>query len=178
MRSERGPGRGPDAEKPLLHRTVRVPGHVSSISPVVDGLMDAVKDSPCVAGREFAIETALREALANAVLHGCRNDAAQVVECALSCSGSGGIHIVVRDPGRGFDPASVPDPLAEENLCSTHGRGVFLITGLMDRVWFEHGGAEIHMVLEPAQPLPAAGAWPVPPLPFEQKERSGPGRRA
>jgi len=28
----------------------------------------------CSAGKEFEIETALREALANAIVHGCKND--------------------------------------------------------------------------------------------------------
>ena len=124
--------------------------------------MEALRESPCAAGREFTIETALREALANAILHGCRNDSAQVVDCTLSCDESGGLRIVVRDPGPGFDPASVPDPLAEENVRSSHGRGIYMITRLVDHVWFEQGGREIHMLLEPTRSLPAAPARPIP----------------
>jgi hypothetical protein len=55
--------------------------------------------------------------------------------------------IVVRDPGPGFDPAAVPNPIAEENLYSTHGRGTYLIRQLMDEAWFERRGSEIHMAL-------------------------------
>jgi hypothetical protein len=60
----------------------------------------------------------------SAVVHGCRNDPAKVVECALSCRDEGELMIVVRNPGPSFDPAAVPNPIAEENLYSTHGRGI------------------------------------------------------
>jgi serine/threonine-protein kinase RsbW len=132
------------------------------ISPAVEGVMKASKELPCVAGADFAIETALREALANAVLRGCRNEAAQLVECTLSCNPCGEIHIVVRDPGPGFDPASVPDPLSEENVRSNHARGIYLISRLMDRVWFERCGTEIHMVLRPRPFGATAEAAPMP----------------
>lgn len=124
--------------------------------------MEALREFSCAAAADFAIETALREALANAVIHGCRNDAAQLVECTLSCNPCGEVHIVVRDPGPGFDPASVPDPLSEENVRSNHGRGIYLISRLMDRVWFERGGTEIHMVLEPRLVGASAEAPPLP----------------
>ena len=54
--------------------------------------------------------------------------------------------IVVRDPGDGFDPAKIPSPVVGENLFSGHGRGVYLITQLMDEVKFLKNGTEIHMI--------------------------------
>jgi serine/threonine-protein kinase RsbW len=107
--------------------------------------MVVARETACAAGKEFEIETALGEALANAVVHGCGNDASKVVECSVSSSESGQVTIVVKDPGPGFDPASIPNPVVGENLYSTHGRGIYLITRLMDEVWFERGGTEIHM---------------------------------
>jgi serine/threonine-protein kinase RsbW len=107
--------------------------------------MVVARETECAAGKEFEIELALEEALANAVIHGCGNDASKVVECSISSSESGQVTIVVRDPGPGFDPASIPTPVEGENLYSAHGRGIYLITRLMDEVWFERGGTEIHM---------------------------------
>lgn len=135
-----------DAEQPLFNLRVCSPGHRSSISPTVQNLMEVVKETNCAAGKEFEVELALTEALANAVVHGCRNDPAKVVECELSCR-DGEVVIVVRDPGPGFDPASVPNPVSDENVHSTHGRGIYLIRQIVDEAWFEHGGSEIHMVL-------------------------------
>ncbi len=144
------------AEQPLFHLRVCSPGHRSSISPMVEGLMDVLKETGCAAGKEFEVELALTEALANAVVHGCGNDPAKVVECELSCRGAGELVIVVRDPGPGFDPASVPNPAADENVYSTHGRGIYLIRQLMEEAWFERGGSEIHMVLKQAECSPGA----------------------
>src|SRR5262249_40812758 len=49
-------------------------------------------------------ELALEEALVNAIIHGCGNDASKLVECSVTSSDSGQVTIVVRDPGPGFDP--------------------------------------------------------------------------
>jgi serine/threonine-protein kinase RsbW len=99
----------------------------------------------CGAGKEFQIELALREALANAIVHGCGNDPSKNVEFCVACDETRGLLIVVRDPGSGFDPASIPSPITGQNVFSEHGRGIFLISQLMDEVHFERGGTEIHM---------------------------------
>jgi len=99
----------------------------------------------CAEGNEYQIDLALREALANAIVHGCENDPTKKVECCVACTESSDIVIVVRDPGQGFSPSAVPDPLTEENLGSGHGRGIYLINQLMDEVSFERNGTEIRM---------------------------------
>src|SRR6201998_3570990 len=56
------------------------------------------------------------------------------------------VHIV--DQGRGFDLRQVPDPLAEENLLKTSGRGIFLMRTFMDEFDVRrsaYGGAELVM---------------------------------
>jgi serine/threonine-protein kinase RsbW len=125
---------------------VSIPANVDAISPVVDTIMARIHQEHMHAKEiEFAIETALREALPNAVLHGCKANAAKQVHCQVSCDAIGTVQITVRDPGEGFDPASLPDPLHEENLHADHGRGVYLIRQLMDEVHFADGGREVRM---------------------------------
>jgi serine/threonine-protein kinase RsbW len=56
------------------------------------------------------------------------------------------IHVL--DEGKGFRLEDVPNPLAEENLLSTSGRGIFLMRSFMDEfdvVPGRTGGAEIIM---------------------------------
>ena len=118
---------------------------IDAISPVVDKLMCLIKETACVPGEEFAVELALREALANAVVHGNRQDPNKKVRICCACQEGQGILIVVKDDGEGFDPAKVPSSLVGENIHSDHGRGIYLINQLMDEVHFEHGGTEIHM---------------------------------
>ena len=99
----------------------------------------------CVNGKEDAIELALGEALANAVVHGAKEDPNKIVECLVACDEQRGILIIVRDPGEGFDPKTIPACTMGENLYSNHGRGIFLINQLMDEVQFRKNGTEIHM---------------------------------
>lgn len=108
--------------------------------------MTEVRAMGCAAGKEFEIETALREALANAVRHGCGNDATKSVEVCAACDEARGMLVVVRDPGPGFDPAAIPSPTVGRNLYRHHGRGIYLINQLMDEVSFEKGGTEIRML--------------------------------
>jgi serine/threonine-protein kinase RsbW len=124
---------------------VRLPARVDAISPVVDEIMAHLHTRVLTEENALAIETALREALANAVLHGCKGDARKQVHCEVSWNENGGIEILVRDPGEGFDPDSISDPLNHENLVADHGRGIYLIRHLMDEVEHANGGREIRM---------------------------------
>jgi len=117
----------------------------TAINPVVEGIMEMARKLECAAGKEFEIETALREALANAIVHGCKKDPTKKIQCSVGCDEKRGMLIVVRDPGSGFDPLAVPDPCNGENVFSNHGRGIYLINQLMDEVKFERNGSEIHM---------------------------------
>jgi serine/threonine-protein kinase RsbW len=89
--------------------------------------------------------TAVTEALANAVKHGCKSNPALQVRCRVGPDADGGMVIVVRDSGPGFDPGSVPCPMDGDGLNLDHGRGIFMIRQLMDDVRYEHHGTELHM---------------------------------
>jgi serine/threonine-protein kinase RsbW len=131
----------------VLRLDTTIEGKKDAIPPVVDGVMQLVRMMGCAAGRETQVEIALTEALANAVVHGCKNDANKKVECCVACDEDRGMLIVVRDPGEGFDPSTIPSPVVGQNLFSTHGRGIFLINQLVDEVRYEKGGTEIHMLI-------------------------------
>jgi serine/threonine-protein kinase RsbW len=135
-----------DPEKLNLRVRVTLAADRKSVDPVVAQIMEAVRDMKCVDGKEDAIELALHEALANAVVHGAKEDPSKIVECLVACDEQRGILIIVRDPGPGFDPQTIPSCTVGENLYSNHGRGIFLINQLMDEVKFHKNGTEIHMV--------------------------------
>lgn len=135
-----------DPERLVLKLKVTLAADRNAIDPVVQGIMDVVRNTQCATGKEDAIELALSEALSNAVVHGAKGDPKKVIECDVACDEARGMLIVVRDPGPGFDPASIPSPVAGENIYSNHGRGIFLINQLMDEVRFRNNGKEIHML--------------------------------
>ena len=86
------------------------------------------------------------EALANAVLYGNRSNPDKTVRVEVSLDTSR-IVVSVADEGEGFDPTSVPDPTAPENIEAPRGRGLFLIRHLMDEIEFNDRGNEVRMVL-------------------------------
>ena len=134
-----------DGEDLILRLETTFPADVRKISPIVEQVMELAQEMDCTTGKEFEIETALREALANAIVHGCKQDPSQKIQLCVGCDQSRGMLIIVRNPGEGFDPTSIPDPTMGQNIYATQGRGIFLINQLMDEVHFEQGGTEIHM---------------------------------
>ena len=138
-----------DSSNLLVKLVTTLPGEVSSISPVIQSVMTVIKEMGCAAGREFEIEQALVEALNNAIEHGSGHDPSKKIQCCVACDHERGMLIVVRDPGPGFDPTSIPSPVVGQNLFATGGRGIYLINQLMDEVRFEKGGTEIHMRINP-----------------------------
>jgi serine/threonine-protein kinase RsbW len=134
-----------DPDRLLLKLDFKLPGRVEAIQPAVDEIMGVVGAQECAVGKEFEVEVALLEALANAVKYGCDSDPTKSVEVCVACEEGRGMLIIVRDPGSGFDPATIASPVTGENLFFNHGRGIFLINELMDEVEYRGGGTEIWM---------------------------------
>ena len=133
-------------DKLLFKLQVTLAADKAAVDAVVQRIMASIREKDCAAGKEQAIELALSEALANAVVHGAKSDRSKVVECDVACDQNRSLLIVVRDPGDGFDPTSIPSPVVGQNIYNGHGRGVYLITQLMDEVKFLKNGTEIHMI--------------------------------
>jgi serine/threonine-protein kinase RsbW len=134
------------ASKDLILRIdMTVAGELTGVTSAVERIMGAVTEMQCAAGKEMDVRLSLQEALANAVVHGCKKDPGKKIRVQVGCDESRGMLVVISDPGTGFDPEDVPSPLVGENVFSSHGRGIFLINQLMDEVRFAKGGTEIWM---------------------------------
>ena len=125
--------------------TMTIPADPSAIPKVTDGVTQVLIEKGWSEHQIMEVELALQEAVANAIRHGCGGDATKQLQCSVNCDDSGEVVITVRDPGTGFDPRAVPDPLHPENMLKPSGRGIFLINGLMDEVQFADGGRELQM---------------------------------
>ena len=129
---------------PCLELERSLPSEVAAISPFVDRLIVLFRKCGCVSQGESGVEIALREALANAIIHGNHENPGKHVYVRCRCKPNE-ISIAVKDEGRGFDTNKMTNPTAPENIGSVHGRGIYLMKALMDEVRFEEGGAVVHM---------------------------------
>jgi serine/threonine-protein kinase RsbW len=129
---------------PCIELERSLPSEVAAISPFVDKLMALLRRCGCVRKGEGDIEIAVREALANAIIHGNHEDPRKHVVVTCCCKRDE-VSIAVKDEGQGFNTNNVADPTTSENIGSDHGRGIYLMKAFMDEVRFEEGGVVVHM---------------------------------
>src|ERR1700720_1928843 len=133
-----------DHSGPYIALERSLPSEVTAISPFVDKLMVLLRGCGCVPEGVSDVEIALREALANAIIHGNHEDPRKHVHVSCRCEPDE-VSIAVKDEGRGFDIKKMADPTGPENIGSVHGRGIYLMKALMDEVRFEEGGVVVQM---------------------------------
>jgi len=134
----------PSVEQQTLSRDFVLTGNLDALTPGRDAIMDFVREHCAGEQQEVDIQLALQEALANAILHGCKNDTGKLVHCSVEISPSA-IEFIVRDCGEGFDTASAADEAEDGTNLTQHGRGILLIRSLMDEVSYRRNGSELHM---------------------------------
>ena len=134
---------------PFIELQQLLPSKIAAISPFVDRLMHflkmLMKKLSDVDGDEVDIQIALGEALANAVVHGNRENPHKCVYVTCRFSIDGEIFLTIRDEGEGFDSRAIPDPTDRHNRLLPNGRGIYLMRALMDEVCFEENGKVVHM---------------------------------
>ena len=86
----------------------------------------------------YWIGIAVREAVANAIKHGNKQDPEKQVTVDLGVS-DGALTIQIADQGEGFDPTEVADPLNPDNLLKPSGRGIFYMKRFMDDIEYSFG---------------------------------------
>src|SRR5947208_8972346 len=92
------------------------------------------------------IDLSLREALANAMIHGNRCDSSKPVRVSVALEENRGLLVVVKDEGSGFEPSQLATPLGGQDRLASHGRGIFLISHLTDDVHFKFDeGTAVYM---------------------------------
>ena len=121
----------------LLHLDKVISSDSRMVDDVVGEITAALDCTACWNGIEGdiqAIALAVREALADAIVHGNHCDPEKGVCIFVAVNENCDLLVSVKDSGSGFDPSELRDPTAAENLLVPHGRGIFLIRQLKDEV--------------------------------------------
>jgi serine/threonine-protein kinase RsbW len=135
-------------EPSKLHAHLVLSSRFENIEIAERTLIDLCDRSGCNGDQRYWLVTALREAVANAIRHGNRQDPTRNVRIDYSFDDCV-VTIRVEDDGEGFDPTTVPDPTDSANLLRPCGRGIFYMRQFMNQVRFGRapgGGTAVEMV--------------------------------
>ena len=123
----------------MYERSVIIPSSIESINRV-EKIIDEISEQRQISHDLYGkILIATIEAVNNAISHGNNfaHDKKVKVEFILTDST---FRIAVEDEGIGFNPASVPDPTAPENIEKISGRGIFIMRQFADSIEFNEQG--------------------------------------
>jgi len=126
----------------IMRKEFAFPGDVQSVASSREQVMQYVRAYCNEDSEEIDVMLALQEALANAALHGCGNDASKTIHCAVEIEPSK-IRCIVRDPGPGFDYERIADPSRFAMTTLERGRGIALMRSVVDEVTFSRSGSEV-----------------------------------
>jgi len=122
-----------------------IPSAPSFLDGAVEEVTQAVSGTT-LWGDVEGVGLAVREALANAILHGNRCDPGKDVGICVAVNESCDLIVVIRDSGSGFDPSRLPNPTVGDSVLPARGHGIFLIRQFMDQVEFRFDqGTEVVM---------------------------------
>ncbi len=109
---------------------------ITHVEPLLMDLKDRLRIEE---ERFYDFLVCVTEAANNAIMHGNKYDESKSFGISI---GKEGDSLVCRidDEGGGFDPTTIPDPTEAGELLKDHGRGVFIIRKLADRVDFDFSG--------------------------------------
>lgn len=114
------------------------------IENVIDDISGIEKLSNEIYGK---ILIATVEAVNNAIIHGNKTDQSKKVYIFIETREKE-LKVRVKDEGEGFDYEKIPDPTAPENIENIHGRGVFLMSRLSDKISFKDKGSTVEMIFK------------------------------
>jgi serine/threonine-protein kinase RsbW len=124
---------------------MRMPSRRNAIAPAVERILAVADRAGLAQEQRENLAVALAEALSNAAVHGNRLRERSLVSIGLELELGRSITVEVRDSGNGFDLSRLPDPSSPEHLLDTHGRGVFLMRRLVDRLEYNLKGNRVRM---------------------------------
>jgi anti-sigma regulatory factor (Ser/Thr protein kinase) len=119
-------------------QTRMFPGRFDSLAAISDFVTRAAEAAGLDARATYAVQMAVDEACSNVIEHAYGGEGRGNVECTCRASDDG-LTVILRDHGRPFDPASVPEPDLHTSLKdrTVGGLGLYLMRRLMDEIHFE-----------------------------------------
>ena len=109
----------------------------------VEGLLNQLQQALGVDDDFYArLMLSVSEAATNAIVHGNKLDLSKKVMIQAKANTTI-LTFTITNEGNGFDPEDIANPVDEENLLNTSGRGVFLMREYTDEIEFQDDGRKL-----------------------------------
>lgn len=119
-----------------LNKELVIPNSQNHVAEADDFIESNLETLGIDKGQIIDIAISTTELVNNAIIHGNKGDASKKVKIRLQVK-NGAVNVDIIDQGKGFNPESIPDPLADENLLKEVGRGIFIARSLVDELEFD-----------------------------------------
>lgn len=122
-------------------RTEIFPATFESLDSIREFVGQAARDAEMNDDEVYAVQLAVDEACSNIIEYAYAGVKGEKIECTFN-SFPDGLTVIIKDHGKPFDPASVPDPDMTLNIKKRPlgGLGVFLMRSMMDKIHYESLG--------------------------------------
>lgn len=125
-----------------MKNNIQFPSKIENIS-IIERLVDELTQQYQINSEIYGnMLVSMVEAVNNAIIHGNKLDENKSVKVEYEVE-NGVFTFSIKDEGNGFDFKKLPDPTAPENIEKPHGRGIFLISHLVDELSFEDNGSKL-----------------------------------
>jgi len=132
--------------------TYTIKHDIKTLASTVNLVLNAIMSEHCLSDQMlFEIKVVLNELIVNALCHGNNCELEKVTYVTFMLVDANYLYISVKDEGYGFKPnrdtSSLDDYIeaTNESLCE-HGRGLFIVDKLCDRVKFNRCGNKVSIL--------------------------------
>lgn len=125
-----------------MKNNIQFPSKIENIS-IIERLVDELTQQYRINSEIYGnMLVSMVEAVNNAIIHGNKLDESKSVKVEYEIDNDV-FMFSIKDEGKGFDYKNLPDPTSPENIEKPHGRGIFLISHLVDELTFEDNGSKL-----------------------------------
>ncbi len=128
-----------------MKEKISIPSNPRYIKKIISRIVDILVERRINKSIIFDVRLSAEEALLNAIEHGNKRRKGLLVEASFSIDDKQ-LELVIKDKGSGFDKIALPDPTKDNNILRSHGRGVYLIHKLMDKVEYSRKGNAVKLI--------------------------------
>lgn len=118
----------------------RISSQFKYLEEVNDLIGHLFKRTDLASNEIWELKLALHELGINAIEHGNKMDPGKLVDITYTLF-EDRLEFEIKDEGKGFSPDAVPNPTVREGLVRERGRGIFLVSQVVDQIEYVDGGA-------------------------------------